>query len=285
MKHLAPGVRPLARESIEHRIDSLSEDRWIDYARARQVLERLQWMLRHPRTTRPPGLLIYGDSNIGKSMIVRKFLRSQTDPKAANRIHQQANILAIQMPPSPRERRLYGQLLIALNAHDLPWESLAAIEYRALNMLRQYQPAMIIVDEVHNLLAGTAREQRASLNLLKFLSNDLKCYIVALGTRDALAAIQSDDQIASRLPAVELPRWKQNDDFRGFLAGFERQLPLRNPSGIADSRAMVTLLMDASAGVTGVVSSLLCRAARAAIQTKTECIDESLLRAVTIKSR
>ena len=39
---------------------------------------------------------------------------------------------------------------------------------------------MIVVDEVHYLLAGSAHEQRASLNVLKFLSNQLKCAIVVV---------------------------------------------------------------------------------------------------------
>ena len=78
---------------------------------------------------------------------------------------------------------------------------------------------MTVVDEVHNLLAGSAHEQRASLNLLKFLSNQLRCAIVVLGSRDALAAIQSDAQIASRFPGFELARWQENEDFRRFLAG------------------------------------------------------------------
>ena len=41
---------------------------------------------------------------------------------------------------------------------------------------------MLIVDEVDYLLAGTYREQRAALNLLKFLTNDLRASIVLVGT-------------------------------------------------------------------------------------------------------
>ena len=40
----------------------------------------------------------------------------------------------------------------------------------------------MIVDEVHHLLAGSVREQRQSLNQLKFLSNELRMPVVALGT-------------------------------------------------------------------------------------------------------
>ena len=98
-----------------------------------------------------------------------------------------------------------------------------------------------------------------------------------LGTRDALAAMQTDSQIASRFPGFELPRWQENEDFRGFLAGFERQLPLRQASRISGSRAMVSAIMSATSGITGHVSELLSRAAEAAIRSKKECITPELL--------
>ncbi len=122
--------------------------------------------------------------------------------------------------------------------------------------------------------------QRASLNLLKFLSNQLRCAIVVLGTRDALAAIQTDPQIASRFPGLELVRWHENEDFRGFLAGFEKQLPLRQASRIGGSRAMVSAIMGATGGITGHISDLLSRAAEAAIHAKRECITPEVLQSV-----
>jgi hypothetical protein len=228
-----------------------------------------------------PGLLLHGESNIGKSMVIQKFLRAHparefnTDTGLL-----QVDVLAVEMPSAPQERRLYGQLLMALNAPYRPGDRLAAVEYTALTLLRKVAPRMIVVDEVHNLLAGTAHEQRASLNLLKFLSNQLKCAIVVLGTRDALAAMQTDSQIASRFPGFELPRWQENEDFRGFLAGFERQLPLRQASRISGSRAMVSAIMSATSGITGQISDLLSRAAEAAIRSKKECITPELLQSV-----
>ncbi|WP_084713926.1 TniB family NTP-binding protein [Thioclava pacifica] len=37
---------------------------------------------------------------------------------------------------------------------------------------------MIMIDEVHNLLAGTHREQRRFLNVLRYLSNELEASLV-----------------------------------------------------------------------------------------------------------
>lgn len=67
----------------------------------------------------------------------------------------------MQMPPAPQERRLYGQLLRALGAPYRPGDRLAVVESVALTLLAKVAPRMIVVDEVHNLLAGSAREESA----------------------------------------------------------------------------------------------------------------------------
>ena len=281
--HLTVEARALSDLDDDRRIAHLAEDRWIDYPRARDALRELDRLVRCPERTRMPGMLLHGESNIGKSMIIQKFLREHPARQFnADTGLLQVDVLSVEMPSAPQERRLYGQLLMALNAPYRPGDRLAAVEYTALMLLRKVAPRMIVVDEVHNLLAGTAREQRASLNLLKFLSNQLKCAIVVLGTRDALAAMQTDPQIASRFPSFELPRWQENEGFRGFLAGFERQLPLKQASRIASSRAMVSAIMSATSGITGRVSELLSRAAEAAIRTKKECITPELLHSVIV---
>jgi Cdc6-like AAA superfamily ATPase len=278
--HLDPEALAALDLSDEHRISFLAEDRWIDYPRARKALLELERLLASPKRTRMPSLLIHGVSNIGKSMIIQKFLRDHPHKEFNPETGMlQIDVLAVEMPAAPTERRFYGQLLLALNAPYRPGDRLAAVEFTSLTLLRQVSPKIIVVDEVHNLLAGSAREQRASLNLLKFLSNQVPCSIVALGTRDALAAVQTDPQISSRFRGLELPRWQENDDLRGFLAGFERQLPLRHASRISDNPAIVSLIMSVTSGVTGDITELLSRAAEAAIRTKRERITPELLEA------
>ena len=87
-----------------------------------------------------------------------------------------------------------------------------------------------------------------------------------------------------RSPAVsqrfELPRWQENEDLRGFLAGFERQLPLRQASRNSGSCAMVSAIMSATSGITGHISELLSRAAEVAIRSRKQCITPELLQSV-----
>jgi hypothetical protein len=104
---------------------------------------------------------------------------------------------------------------------------------------------MLVVDEIHHLLAGSYREQRASLNLLKFIANDLQIGMVLVGTRDVVMALQTDAQMVSRYTPFEIPPWRESDGLRQLLAAFERVLPLRKPWDLA-RREIVQFVLSAS---------------------------------------
>ena len=118
-------------------------------------------------------------------------------------------------------------------------ESISVLESLTRTLLHAMKPRMLVVDEVHHLLAGDYREQRAAMNLLKYLANDLQMSIVLVGTADAVVALQTDPQMSSRFTPMELPRWSESEEFRRFLHAFERVLPLRKPSSLAQRDLVV----------------------------------------------
>ena len=260
----------------DSRIEHLRKDRWIDYPRAVEALAELERLLNTPVRTRMPCLLIYGDSGMGKTMIIEKLKRAHRPEFDRQRRAMKLDILAVQMPARPSEARFYGQILKAIGAPHRPSERLHVIEPITLGLLHEIKPRMLVVDEVHNLLAGSGREQRVALNLLKFLANDLSCAVVALGTRDAQAAMQTDAQIASRFRPLELPRWQDDDSAARFLRAFERLLPLKEPSRLAE-RSMVRTIVDRSRGITGEMAEMLTRAAELAIRRGDEHITRDIL--------
>ena len=67
----------------------------------------------------------------------------------------------------------------------------------------EYKPLLgaykfFIIDEIHNILAGSTHKQREFLNILRFLGNELQLPIVGVGIKDAYLAIRSDDQLENR---------------------------------------------------------------------------------------
>jgi hypothetical protein len=131
------------------------------------------------------------------------------------------------MPNTSDDPRFYVKLLTTLHAPFSQSERLTTLEDIALRLLRKIGLKMLIIDEAHQLLTGSYREQRRALNLLKGLTNELIIPVVAVGTEDALHAIQTDAQVASRFDPLHLARWSESDAFRNLIVTFGKQLPLR----------------------------------------------------------
>jgi predicted ATPase len=71
--HLTPLACELLQEPDERRIRAILGERWVLYPRAKQALDVLNRLAAHPRTTRMPSVAIYGDSGMGKTMIMQRF--------------------------------------------------------------------------------------------------------------------------------------------------------------------------------------------------------------------
>jgi Bacterial TniB protein len=226
LSHLVGSARQQAFESTSTRVRLVQEARWISHVRAQQVLEELQWRYEFPVCSRMPCLLVYGDSGMGKTMVIEKFAREHPIKVDAQHGIAKRDILILQMPPAPDERRFYAKLLESLHAPFSPSARLVALEIVALRLLRKIELKMLVIDEVHQMLAGTYREQRRALNLLKSLTNELMIPVVVVGTEDALHAVQTDSQVASRFDPIRRARWTESEAFRNFLVAFGKLLPL-----------------------------------------------------------
>jgi hypothetical protein len=101
---------------------------------------------------------------------------------------------------------------------------------------------MLVIDEIHSLLAGSFREQRIILNAIRFLANDLRIPLVCAGTNDAKQALMTDQQLADRFEAAELPAWENDSAFQQLLLSFESILPLRLPSDFRDPKVQQRIL-------------------------------------------
>jgi uncharacterized coiled-coil protein SlyX len=178
-------------------------------------------------------------------------------------------VVIVQMPSSPDQRRFCTRILQVLGAPYGGREELGVLEARVIDLLQKVGTQLLCIEEVHHLLAGSHREERKSLNLLKFLANELKIVVVAVGTSDAFHALQTDDQVASRFEPLLIPRWTETDAFRAFVVAYGKLLPLRKAS-LYGEPAMIRVLIKRSDGITGRVTWLLGCAAEIAIEDGSE---------------
>lgn len=271
LSHLSHETRTQAQLDDKARIELIKRDRWIDYPRATDARSRLERLLATPKRERMPCMLLHGQSNIGKTLVIRKFQREHPDSFDEIKGVSRRTIVAMQMPATPDQHRFYSALLFELGAPHSASAGISALERLARDLLRRIAPRILIVDEVHHLLAGSYREQRASLNLLKYLANDLQLCIVLVGTADATLALQGDTQMNSRFSPFELVRWQVNDEFRRFLAAFEQVIPLRKASDLAQ-REILEFVHAYSGGLTGEIARLINEAAEYAIMDRSEMI-------------
>ena len=89
--------------------------------------------------------------------------------------------------------------------------------------MRAVDVQVIVLDEVHNILAGTFREQRVVLNTLRYLSNELKISLVYFGVNEAREAISGDVQLARRFEEFPLPRWTADKEFELLVSAIIRR--------------------------------------------------------------
>ena len=261
-------------EGVDVGSQRLRADRWIGYPRAVEALNRLETLYAWPNKQRMPNLLLVGPTNNGKSMIVEKFRR--THPASADADQEHIPVLVVQMPSEPSVIRFYVALLAAMGAPLRPRPRLPEMEQLALALLRKVGVRMLVIDELHNVLAGNSVNRREFLNLLRFLGNELRIPLVGVGTRDAYLAIRSDDQLENRFEPMMLPVWEANDDCCSLLASFTASLPLRRPSSIA-TLDMARYLLTRSEGTIGELTHLLMAAALAAVESGEEAINHRTL--------
>ena len=276
LDHLLPAARDTALLSAEQRVTKLQSDYWIGYSRAEQALKRLEELLHSPKRLRMPNMLIISPTNNGKTMIVEKFRRSHLPYESDDGKYEVIPVLMVQMPSDPTIQRFYAAIITALGSPVTRYPSTTRYETMALQLLSATKTKILIIDELHNILAGNGHKQREFLNLLRFIGNQLQLSIVGVGIKDAYLAIRTDDQLENRFEPFILPLWRDDNEFTRLLASFKKVLPLRKSSELADSDIRA-IILERSESTIGEIATFLTQAACEAISSGKECIDLEIL--------
>src|SRR5215470_4461572 len=260
VSHLTPTAHAAAMLPDAERIARIRADRWIGYNRAREALAKLEELLTHPVRQRMPNLLLIGPTNNGKSMLIEKFRRAHMVEPAPQAEAEIIPVVTMQMPSDPSVSRFYALLLTRLGVPLHGRRKVIDLEGMALRVLRAVGMQVLVIDELHNMLAGNSSVRREFLALLRFLGNELRIPIVGVGTKEAYLAIRSDDQLENRFEPFVLPLWQANQDLASLLASFLAVLPLRRRSDAAVS-SVLRYILDKTEGTIGEMATLLMRAA------------------------
>lgn len=263
----------------QQRINHILTERWIGYPRAMEILCNMEDLIMHPKTYRMPNMLLVAPTNNGKTILLHRFFDAYRPLVNAETTRLKIPVIYIQAPPTPNEKAFYVNILNAVNAPIPKLATNTQLQNQVLRVLETVDTQILIIDEVHHILAGSYLSQRAFLNLIKYISNELRICIIGSGIRDAYSAINADKQLANRFEPNVLPNWKLDADYFRLLKSYETMFDLKNPSNLTSEDTAIKIL-SMSAGTIGEISTILKKAAVMAIKTGYERIDLSMIKKI-----
>lgn len=281
--NLAPQFRKYLEMSDEERIYFIQKDKWIDYPLANKVLLKMQDIFNAPKSIRSRGMLLYGDSNNGKTAILKKFYRDFSKDEYIDEdgdlIHLMPIVYVISESSSD-ESVMFSKILSAMNVPVNHKEKITKKKEEVIYNLGIMKTKLIIIDEIQNVLQGPYNKMTQLITSLKTLNNTTAIPIILAGTQDAMSAISIDNQTKSRFKPLELPNWNNDENFSRFITTIEAMLPLKKASNFYQNYELLTYLHELSNGCIGEVIDILKDASIYAIRTKSEKITKKEIKEI-----
>ena len=267
---LTPKTIEFLDKSDEERTLYIKKERFIVYSGAQKILNKLEDLLIEPRKSRMPCLLIVGDSNNGKTSVVKKFLKMHmpTDGIETDAVP----VIIVQAPPRPDVGMFYDSILDEILIPFKKSDSLSRKDAEITYYFSKLGTKMLIVDEIHNILSGSVAKQKEFMNALKNLNNKLLLPIVLVGIKEALNATNTDFQISSRFKPMYLKRWNFNSEYKALLKSIEKILPLKKESNLAGNDKLAEYILEMSEGLLGEIIEIIGLSAICAILNRKEKI-------------
>lgn len=273
--------------SNKERIEYINQEYWIDYPIAQNILDKMEDIYNFGYgKTRYISMLLVGGSNNGKTSLLKQFLERHL-PYDYNIEGEQPDwitneffdkytgigrpILYVISPTEPSESRLYSIILEQLN---IPYKTRDSLDVKAKLVayyLRALNVRVLIIDEIHNILNGSPARQKQIMSAIRDLSSTLKMPIILAGVKEALRAVNTEDQISSRYRPEYLTKWKMDKDYISLLATIISKLPLKKQSTIMNADDAQEIL-NVSNSYIGEIVNLIKVAAVYAIKTGSEKI-------------
>lgn len=278
-EHLHPDYIKYISLSKKERIQLLDNPYVINYPKFNEIIQLLNYIMNKPKKYKMDNYLIIGEPNTGKTTIGRKFASLHED-----RIIEDLSGESITIKPviyssmeSFERKELYVSILNQFYTSFNLNSNLLKLKYQAIHLLKKCKVQILILDEIHNLLKGTATKQRIMMDEIKNLSNELMIPIVGIGIKSAALILNTDEQHVSRFEIIKLDLWELDKNFRGLLQSFEKRIPLKKASNLS-SKEKTLLLYNISRGNIGDLNKLLIKCATYAIENDIEEITEEIIK-------
>ncbi|MFF1632627.1 TniB family NTP-binding protein [Leifsonia sp. NPDC058248] len=183
------------------------------------------------------GLLISGDSTLGKTTICKTLMRhvhkDYRNQFPDFRKHGHVPVVYIEVPAGSTGKLLMRTFADFFGLTVTPSETMVSIRNRVVDTLNAAGTQLVVIDELHNLAARTAGNGE-SQDVLKNLHNDLAATFLYAGINiQKMLSGERSQQIGGRFAMLPMHRFNPSRDsdrrtWNGLISSFEQCLPLRH---------------------------------------------------------
>lgn len=261
------------------RIEFIKKPKFIKHPKALKLFQKLTDLMNEPKKDRIRSILLVGDSNNGKTAMVKKFYEMnvyRNDEKMLFFEH----VMLIQAPNRADLHDLYNKMFQFFVVPYRKDEPISEREKKIRHYCEVNEVKMIIIDEIQGALIGSITKQMEFMNGIKNLSNILKIPIVLVGTPKGVSLVSSDHQLKSRFVPTKIKKWEYNEDYLSLLYSIEMTLPLKKPSNIYEDEKLAKEILDLSDGLIGDIMTICELLAIKAVESKKEKIERKMIKEI-----
>lgn len=240
----------------------MNDDQFIRYPLVDRILTRMLDSVADSPRARPDGMCLVADPSNGKSHTFRKFVDEMWVQYGPDQGRSEIPVLLIDAPVNGVSRDLMASLAHSLRIPLAPRTSGRSIPLQIMQAMNEAKVRALCVDELHNILPGGPFRQRAVLDHLKTIGNQLMIPVFLAGTAKAHHLVSRDDQYHERFPPLGMPRWKLDRDIILLLRAIERHWHVAE--GSFASKEASELVWKHSLGLIGRVFRICERAQKLA---------------------
>jgi type II secretory pathway predicted ATPase ExeA len=180
--------------------------------------------------TNTGGLLILGNSGVGKSTLIREYAQYFPAEKIAGQT--KIPVLVVTCPSSATASGFLSAVFEKLG-YPIPRSDIADKTLKVIKLLKIYQVEVLIIDEAqHAFYSRAISDFRQLVDTLKVVLTETNVGSVLCGLFELEEVIASNEQLARRhTNKIDFPHFTlevESDflEFRAILKGFEHHLPL-----------------------------------------------------------
>ncbi|WP_187647754.1 TniB family NTP-binding protein [Nitrosophilus labii] len=263
----------------EDRVNFIKAPKFIKHPKAIKLFKKLSDLMNEPRKDRIRSMLLVGDSNNGKTAMVKKFYEMNIYRNEDEQLFFE-HVMLIQAPNRADLHDLYNKMFQFFVVPYRKDEPISERENKIKHYCEVNEVKMIIIDEIQGALIGSITKQMEFMSGIKNLSNVLKIPIVLVGIPKGVSLVSSDHQLKSRFVPTKIKKWQLDKDYLSLLYAIEKTLPLKKPSKIYENEKLFTEILELSDGLIGDIVTICNLLAIEAIESGKEKIERKMLKEI-----